>query len=66
MVPMFKTDLLIGGKAIEAADRFDRINPLTGDVATRAAAATVADAAAAAPTFPLGGSKSKTRYLLLA
>jgi len=38
---MFKTDLLIGGKAIEAADRFDRINPLTGDVATRAAAATV-------------------------
>lgn len=45
---MFKTDLLIGGKAIEAADRFDRINPLTGDVATRAAAATVDDAVAAA------------------
>jgi len=45
---MFKTDLLIGGKAIEVADRFDRINPLTGDVATRAAAATVDDAAAAA------------------
>ncbi|MBL0965977.1 MAG: aldehyde dehydrogenase [Blastomonas sp.] len=48
MVPMFKTDLLIGGRAIEAASQFDRMNPLTGDVATRAAAATVADAAAAA------------------
>ena len=45
---MFKTDLLIGGRAIEAASQFDRMNPLTGDVATRAAAATVADAAAAA------------------
>jgi benzaldehyde dehydrogenase (NAD) len=45
MVPMFKTDLLIGGRAIEAASQFDRMNPLTGDVATRAAAATVADAA---------------------
>ena len=42
-------DLLIGGKDVAAADgaRFERRNPVTGDVASRAAAASLADAAAA-------------------
>jgi acyl-CoA reductase-like NAD-dependent aldehyde dehydrogenase len=40
--------LLIGGAEVAANDTFDRINPVTGDVATRAAAASVADATAAA------------------
>lgn len=48
MIPMFKTDLLIGGQDIEAGSRFDRIDPLTGEVATSAAAATAAQAVAAA------------------
>ncbi|WP_461343993.1 aldehyde dehydrogenase [Brevundimonas sp. GN22] len=43
-------DLLIGGKPRKAASgrTFDRLNPLTGEVATRAAAASVVDAIAAA------------------
>lgn len=42
--------LLINNKDVDAARgaTFDRVNPLTGEVATRAAAATVADAHAAA------------------
>jgi len=52
------TELLIGGKACGAAAgrTFDRLNPITGAVATRAAAASVDDARsaadAAAAAFP--------------
>lgn len=47
---MFETQLLIGGTSRTAAGNatFDRLNPVSGEVATRAAAATVADADAAA------------------
>ena len=41
-------DLIIGGAPVRAGATFDRVNPVTGEVATRAAAATVADARAAA------------------
>jgi benzaldehyde dehydrogenase (NAD) len=40
--------LIIGGAERAASDTFDRINPVTGEVATKAAAATVEDANAAA------------------
>jgi len=40
--------LLIGGKTAGTARHFERRDPVTGEIATRAAAATVADAAAAA------------------
>ena len=45
---MFRTCLSIGGKDVEAASWFERIDPLTGDPATRAAAASPAEAVAAA------------------
>ncbi|GAB2180767.1 aldehyde dehydrogenase [Denitratisoma sp. agr-D3] len=47
---MFETQLLIGGASRAAAGNatFDRLNPVTGAVASRAAAATVADADSAA------------------
>lgn len=47
---MFQIDLLIDGKAVPAAKgrTFDRLNPLNDSVASRAAAADVADAVAAA------------------
>ena len=47
---MKHVNLLIGEREITAADgrTFDRIDPFTGDIATRAAAASVADAIAAA------------------
>ncbi len=41
-------DMLIAGESRPAVATFDRLNPVTGEVATRAAAATAADAAAAA------------------
>ncbi|MDR3508651.1 MAG: aldehyde dehydrogenase [Caulobacteraceae bacterium] len=41
-------DLIIAGERRVAAARFDRLDPMTGQVATRAAAATVMDAQAAA------------------
>jgi len=41
-------DLMIAGVSVHAGATFDRVNPVTGDVATRAGAATVADARAAA------------------
>jgi benzaldehyde dehydrogenase (NAD) len=40
--------LLIGGDARHTAQQFDRRDPVTGEVATQAAAATIADAIAAA------------------
>jgi benzaldehyde dehydrogenase (NAD) len=40
--------LIIGGAERATSDTFDRINPVTGEVATKAAAATVEDANAAA------------------
>ncbi len=47
---MFETQLLIGGADRPAAGgaSFERLDPLTGQVATRAAAASIADAEAAA------------------
>src|SRR4029077_20024536 len=56
--PMFDTQLLVNNKDAGAAGgkTFSRHNPMTGQVATRAAAATVADAnaavEAAAAAFP--------------
>jgi acyl-CoA reductase-like NAD-dependent aldehyde dehydrogenase len=56
--PMFNVDLLINNAGAKAAGgaTFDRLNPLTGEVASRAAAAGVADAQraadAAAGAFP--------------
>jgi acyl-CoA reductase-like NAD-dependent aldehyde dehydrogenase len=43
---MFQTDLLIGGQGLAASNQaaFERRNPTTGEVATRAAAATIDDA----------------------
>ncbi|MBK4735121.1 aldehyde dehydrogenase [Noviherbaspirillum pedocola] len=55
---MFQTDLLIGGQSLAASSLavFERRNPTTGEVATRAAAATSEDAdraiAAAQAAFP--------------
>ncbi len=40
--------LLIGGEARHTSAQFERRDPVTGEVATRAAAATIADAVAAA------------------
>ncbi|HEX3985843.1 MAG TPA: aldehyde dehydrogenase [Acidobacteriaceae bacterium] len=47
---MRTTDLLIGGRGVAAHDgaTFDRVDSYTGEVATRAAAASIEDAAAAA------------------
>jgi acyl-CoA reductase-like NAD-dependent aldehyde dehydrogenase len=70
---MFDVTLLIGGQAKQARDErtFDRRHPLTGDVVTRAAAATLDDAdaavAAAQAAFPgwssLGPNERRTRLL---
>ena len=55
---MVDVALMIQGKDAPASDggTFERLNPMTGEVATRAAAATLADAAsavaAAAAAFP--------------
>lgn len=53
---MALVDLIIGGATVSAANTFERHNPVTGALATRAAAATVADAIdatdAAAAAFP--------------
>ncbi|WP_028217082.1 aldehyde dehydrogenase [Paraburkholderia oxyphila] len=63
---MHETSLLIGGAAQPAAHgkTFTRINPATGEVATRAAAATVEDAdaavAAAARAFPAWAALTPT------
>jgi len=57
--PMFHTKLIIADREVAAGDSrtFDRLDPVTGDVATRAAAASVADAQqavdAAAAAFPV-------------
>ncbi len=45
---MFKTPLSIGGNAVDHGAWFERLDPMTGEIATRAVAATPADAAAAA------------------
>jgi acyl-CoA reductase-like NAD-dependent aldehyde dehydrogenase len=70
---MKHVNLLIGEREITAADgrTFDRIDPFTGDIATRAAAASVADAIAAAEAaaaaFPawaaLGPSERRMKLL---
>ncbi len=57
---MTEVALMIQGKDVPASEggSFERLNPMTGEVATRAAAATPADAAravsAAAAPFPPG------------
>jgi acyl-CoA reductase-like NAD-dependent aldehyde dehydrogenase len=64
--------LLIGGEARAAAAYFERIDPVAGGVATRAAAATVADANAAADSaqaaFPAWSARgpNERRTLMLA
>lgn len=71
---MQTVNLFIGGDHCQAASgkRFERHNPITGDVATRAAAATVEDATraadAAAAAFPVWSATppGERRRLLLA
>jgi acyl-CoA reductase-like NAD-dependent aldehyde dehydrogenase len=69
-MPAFQP-LLIGGHARETATSFERISPTTGEVATRAAAASVADAIAAADAaaaaFPAWSARgpNERRTLLL-
>jgi acyl-CoA reductase-like NAD-dependent aldehyde dehydrogenase len=72
---MNEVKLLIGGKGCDASDKatFDRINPVTGEVATRAAAATLADcdaaceaAAAAFPAWSAMGPGERRKLLLKA
>jgi len=46
-MPVSEILLVIGGESRAAMSTFDRANPVTGDIATRAAAATVDDAIAA-------------------
>jgi acyl-CoA reductase-like NAD-dependent aldehyde dehydrogenase len=70
---MFNADLLVGGEARPASSNafFERYNPATGEVATRAAAATLEDAdaavAAARDAFPAwsGMAPGARRALLL-
>ena len=70
---MFHTKLIIADREVAAGgDRtFDRYDPVTGEVATRAAAASIADATraadAAAAAFPEWSQKSpvERRMLLL-
>ncbi|HOI51047.1 MAG TPA: aldehyde dehydrogenase family protein, partial [Azonexus sp.] len=70
---MRKVELLIGGESRPAANgaSFERRNPVSGEVATLAAAATLADAdaavAAAAAAFPAWAAlaPSARRALLL-
>ena len=63
---MQTANLLIGGKSVPARNgaTFDRIDPYTGAVATRAAAATIEDAdaavAAAHAAFPAWSALSAT------
>jgi acyl-CoA reductase-like NAD-dependent aldehyde dehydrogenase len=71
---MLRVSLMIGDRESAAADgrTFDRIDPLTGEVATQAAAATIADAIAAAESASRAFSSwsttgpSERRALLLA
>jgi acyl-CoA reductase-like NAD-dependent aldehyde dehydrogenase len=57
--PMFHTKLIIADRDVAAGDSrtFDRLDPVTGEIATRAAAASVADARkaadSAAAAFPV-------------
>ena len=44
---MHEISLSIGGQSLSSAASFDRIDPITGDVATRASAASIEDATAA-------------------
>jgi vanillin dehydrogenase len=70
---MNEVKLLIGGRDCDASDKavFKRLNPVTGEVATRAAAATLADAdaacEAAAEAFPAWAAMgpNERRMLLL-
>ncbi len=68
-------DLLIGGKKVAASGgaTFERRNPVTGEVASRAAAATVADAnaacdaaAAAFPKWSATGPSARRKILMKA
>jgi acyl-CoA reductase-like NAD-dependent aldehyde dehydrogenase/ABC-type branched-subunit amino acid transport system ATPase component len=72
-LPMFHTKLIIADRELAAGDArtFDRRDPVTGEIATRAAAASTADAQraadAAAAAFPAWSAKSpgERRKLLL-
>ncbi|MEJ2426427.1 MAG: aldehyde dehydrogenase [Candidatus Thiodiazotropha sp.] len=72
---MNEVKLLIGGRDCDAGDQgvFDRLNPVTGEVASRAAAATLDDADAACqaaaeafPTWAETGPNERRRLLLKA
>ena len=56
MVPTMDVTLMIGGKAVPATGgaTYARLNPVTGAVATRAAAAATGDAEAAASAAARG------------
>jgi len=70
---MLQVNLMIGDREVSAADgrTFERIDPLTGEIATRAAAATIVDAIAAADAaaaaFPawseLGPTERRARLM---
>ena len=70
---MYQVKLLIGGRDCDASDKatFKRLNPVTGEVASRAAAASLADAdaacEAAAEAFPAWAAMgpNERRMLLL-
>ncbi len=72
---MLRVNLMIGDRELSAADgrTFERIDPLTGEVATEAAAATIADALAAAeaaarafPAWSAFGPSARRAKLLAA
>jgi acyl-CoA reductase-like NAD-dependent aldehyde dehydrogenase len=72
---MNNVKLLIGGRDCDAADKatFERLNPVSGEVASRAAAATLADcdaaceaAAAAFPAWSAMGPGERRKLLLKA
>jgi len=68
---MNQVNLLIGGQATDSRRTFDRINPVSGEIASRATAATLADAdaavASAQAAFPawsaLGPNERRRRLL---
>ncbi len=72
---MFNVQLLINGETRDAGDGqiFDRTNPVTGEIATKSASATIADAEAAAsaaaaafPEWSAMGPNKRRDYLLKA
>ncbi|NIJ16222.1 aldehyde dehydrogenase [Sphingobium vermicomposti] len=72
-MPQSEISLIIGGESRDATSTFDRINPVTGAVATRAAAASTNDAIAAVnaasaafPTWSALGPNARRAALMRA